>query len=58
MYTLDSTQWETHFCPWSCSQEEVAGYQLLDPEDQPTFIPTSYNSLREVRAVRPCQLCG
>ncbi len=30
-------------------QEELASYELMDPEDRPKFIPQSFKSLREVR---------
>ncbi|KAL6755488.1 NUC169 domain-containing protein [Haematococcus lacustris] len=30
------------------TEEEVAGYELMDPEDRPQFVPRAYKSLREV----------
>uniref|UniRef100_A0A7S0RRE2 Ribosome biogenesis protein BOP1 homolog n=1 Tax=Chlamydomonas leiostraca TaxID=1034604 RepID=A0A7S0RRE2_9CHLO len=30
------------------TEEEVAGYELMDPEDRPKIVPRAYNSLREV----------
>lgn len=32
------------------TEEEVAGYELLDPEDRPKFVPQAFKSLREVSA--------
>mmetsp|Transcript_26073 Transcript_26073/g.70597 ORF Transcript_26073/g.70597 Transcript_26073/m.70597 type:complete len:593 (+) Transcript_26073:13-1791(+) len=32
------------------TEEEVAGYAMLDPEDRPKFVPCKHNSLREVPA--------